>query len=84
MTCELPHESLRTYTTRANAYITGFTLGSLGGPNPDPGHYDAFLAKFDSAGNPLWLRQIGTTDNDERHDVAAGAAGNPPRSRNRG
>ena len=41
-----------------NAYISGLTNGSLEGPNA--GTYDAFLTKFDSSGNELWGRQIGS------------------------
>ena len=57
-----------------NAYITGGTDGSLGGPNA--GDYDAFLTKYDGAGNLLWSRQIGTTACDRSNDVAVDAAGN--------
>ena len=41
-----------------NVYITGFTAGSLGGPNA--GGYDAFVSKYDAQGNLLWTRQLGT------------------------
>ncbi len=57
-----------------NAYITGETAGSLGGPNA--GGYDAFLAKYDAAGNLLWTRQMGTEFNDRAQDVAVDGAGN--------
>lgn len=42
-----------------NLYLSGNTSSSLGGPNA--GGSDAFLAKFDVNGNPVWTRQIGTT-----------------------
>ncbi|NEO89212.1 MAG: PEP-CTERM sorting domain-containing protein [Moorea sp. SIO3G5] len=45
-----------------NVYSTGFTLGSLGGPNA--GYYDAFLVKYDTDGNQLWTQQIGTSGSD--------------------
>ena len=48
--------------------VAGYTLGSLGGPNA--GSIDAFLARYDSAGNRLWIRQLGTSG----HDVAYGLA----------
>ena len=58
-----------------NAYISGYTSGSLGGPNA--GGWDAFLTKYDGAGNLLWSRQIGTTDDDyDGVGVAVDAAGN--------
>jgi hypothetical protein len=45
-----------------NAYISGQTAGSLGGPNA--GNQDNFLAKYDSTGSQLWVRQFGTTANE--------------------
>jgi hypothetical protein len=59
-----------------NAYISGYTYGSLGGPNPNPGWTDAFLAKYDSSGLLLWTRQIGTTTWDESYSVAVDGLGN--------
>jgi hypothetical protein len=56
-----------------NAYISGWTSGSLGAPNS--GNDDAFLAKYDAAGNFLWSRQIGTTNNDDSRGVAVTAFG---------
>jgi hypothetical protein len=49
-------------------YVTGVTFGSLGGPSA--GGDDAWLARYDGAGNPLWLRQLGTS----ALDLARGAA----------
>ncbi len=40
-------------------YVSGATFGSLGGPSA--GHQDGWLARYDSAGNRLWVRQFGTT-----------------------
>jgi len=57
-----------------NAYISGATRGSLGGPNA--GLYDAFLAKYDSFGSLLWTRQIGTTNDDRSSSVAVDVFGN--------
>jgi hypothetical protein len=56
-----------------NAYISGYTEGSLGGPNA--GGPDAFLAKYDSSGSLLWTRQIGTSDYDHSLSVAVDASG---------
>jgi Beta-propeller repeat len=53
-------------------YVGGSTVGSLGGPNAGSG--DAWLARYDSAGNQLWIRQLGTSG----IDVAQAAA--PDRS----
>ena len=38
-------------------FVTGSTAGSLGGPSG--GSYDGWLARFDSAGNRLWIVQFG-------------------------
>lgn len=56
-----------------NAYISGYTRGNLAGPNA--GSSDAFLAKYDSTGDLLWSRQIGTSTNDLSFSVAADASG---------
>jgi hypothetical protein len=57
-----------------NAYISGWTYGSLGGPNA--GIVDAFLAKYDSSGALLWTRQVGTTSFDSGQSVAVDGLGN--------
>jgi hypothetical protein len=57
-----------------NVYLTGATLGSLGGPNA--GDYDAFVSKFNAAGNLQWTRQLGTVTTDESYDVSADGLGN--------
>ena len=45
-----------------NVYISGYTDGSLGGPNA--GSYDAFVSKYDAAGTLQWTRQLGTSATD--------------------
>lgn len=57
-----------------NVYITGFTAGSLDGPNA--GGFDAFVSKYDGQGNLLWTRQLGTPENDESRAVSADEQGN--------
>jgi hypothetical protein len=57
-----------------NAYVAGETWGSLGGPSA--GVEDAFLRKYDEAGNVLWTRQLGTNYHDHGYSVAADANGN--------
>ncbi|MBJ6765263.1 SBBP repeat-containing protein [Myxococcaceae bacterium JPH2] len=44
-----------------NAFIAGDTWGNLDG-NTRIGMHDAFLSKYDSAGNRLWTRTVGATD----------------------
>jgi hypothetical protein len=74
-----------------NAYVTGLFNGASGLVDLDPGpgvdnhsaiglYYDAFLSKFDPAGNYVWGRTWGGTyevsDNYESgHDVATNDAG---------
>ncbi|MCF7958348.1 MAG: SBBP repeat-containing protein [Phycisphaerae bacterium] len=57
-----------------NAYITGSTSGSLDGDNV--GASDAFLAKYDTSGNFLWIKQLGTSESDSSRSVAVDQAGN--------
>ncbi|MFH1549647.1 MAG: SBBP repeat-containing protein [Planctomycetota bacterium] len=57
-----------------NAYISGWTEGSLGGPNA--GLFDAFLAKYDTSGSLLWTRQLGTSSSDFSESVAIDGSGN--------
>ena len=47
---------------QGNIYITGWTLGDLGGTNA--GSYDTWVAKYNSNGDRLWLEQLGTEGDD--------------------
>lgn len=42
-----------------NVYVAGITDGAVGGPNA--GSSDNFIAKFDPAGNQLWVKQFGSS-----------------------
>ncbi|MHC4562050.1 MAG: SBBP repeat-containing protein [Planctomycetota bacterium] len=57
-----------------NAFITGWTLGDLGGVSA--GGRDAFLSKYDPSGTLLWTEQLGTTEYDEGLSVAIDGMGN--------
>jgi hypothetical protein len=57
-----------------NVHISGSTTGSLGGPYAGGG--DAFVSKFDAAGNVQWTRQQGTSDYDVSLGVSADGLGN--------
>ena len=48
--------------SQGNIYATGWTKGDLGGPNA--GSYDAWVAKYDSDGNQVWIEQFGTNRDD--------------------
>lgn len=52
-----------------NVYITGGTTGSLAEPNA--GSRDAFVIKYDSNGNQVWSRQLGSSSFDTATSVAA-------------
>lgn len=66
-----------------NIYITGVyssptdTVGATVITNrSDPGLYDAFLAKFDTSGHPVWVKNMGGKKNDFAYTVAVGPMGN--------
>jgi len=52
-------------------YVTGHTEGSLGGPFV--GDTDIWLARYDSVGNQLWIRQLSSTGNLFSYDYAYAA-----------
>ena len=54
--------------------IASSTNGNLGGTNA--GGKDAWVAKYDSSGNQLWLKQFGTAADDIATDVKTDAFGN--------
>lgn len=59
---------------QGNVYISGETAGDLGGPNA--GGNDAFVAKYDAAGNQEWVRQWGTSKSEASYGVATDRSGN--------
>jgi hypothetical protein len=58
----------------SNIYVTGQTLGSLGGTNS--GLNDIFLVKYNSGGVNLWNRQLGTSSNEYGKGVTVDSSGN--------
>ncbi|BBO31877.1 SBBP repeat-containing protein [Lacipirellula parvula] len=57
-----------------NVYISGFTLGNLGGTNA--GGQDGYVSKYAVDGTLLWTRQFGTTGHDIAFSVSADGLGN--------
>jgi hypothetical protein len=57
-----------------NAYVVGNTTGDFGGANQ--GFFDAFVTKYDAAGEHLWTRQFGGWSREEASDVAVDEFGN--------
>jgi hypothetical protein len=58
----------------SGAYVAGITDGTLPGQT-SAGSSDAFVHKYDAAGNELWTRQFGTSDDDLATAVAVDASG---------
>ena len=58
-----------------NVYVTGQTGGPLDGQF-HAGDYDMFLVKYDSSGNRIWTRLLGTDGSEAGFSVAVGGNGN--------
>lgn len=58
-----------------NVVIGGSVVGALPGAT-SAGLSDAFVAKLDPSGNPIWTKQLGTSGGDYGTGVAVDAAGN--------
>jgi hypothetical protein len=56
-------------------FVGGVTSGDLAGENPNPGWWDAFLARYDEAGEQLWAIQFGGDGHDLIHALAPDGAG---------
>ena len=55
-------------------YITGFTMGNLDGKEAY-GYDDSFLIKYNFEGRILWIKQWGSSGNDEGNSVALDSSG---------
>jgi len=64
-----------TVDSRGNAYVTGSTWGEMV-PGGFKGESDVYVAKFDPSGNPVWIRQLGSTEYDYGRSVAVDNLGN--------
>ncbi len=58
----------------SNIYVVGETSGDLA--NTNQGGRDVYLAKFDSDGNQLWLKQFGSSSFDQPFSVNIDSGGN--------
>ncbi len=58
-----------------NIIVGGFTGGQLG-EVPNAGGIDAFVAKYDSSGEQLWIRQFGSEAFEQLSTLATDAIGN--------
>ena len=76
---------------KGNIYVSGQSLGDLGGPNKNVGQNlgsteatqssivpttDSFVTKFDSDGNQLWIEKFGTAELDDFYNIAIDQDGN--------
>ena len=59
-----------------NVYAVGYTNGVLDGQTYGGGYSDGLIVKYDSNGNKLWTRLLGTNDWDQLNDVGADQSGN--------
>jgi hypothetical protein len=55
-------------------YVTGSVDGAAPGQT-GAGNWDTYLARYDTAGNQFWMRQFGTSGDEERGGVAADTSG---------
>lgn len=62
-----------TIDNAGNIYVVGSTSGSLGGANQGGG--DVFVTKYNSNGNQLWLRQLGSAGSDSAFEVVTDESG---------
>lgn len=60
---------------QGNAYVTGETSSSTY-VSYYPGVQDAFIAKYNSQGDPVWYRQIGSLAQEIGEDIAVDGVGN--------
>ena len=58
----------------SGVYVAGYAQNALPGQS-SPGNYDAFVRKYDAAGNELWTRKFGTTGIERAFDLAIDATG---------
>jgi hypothetical protein len=58
-----------------NVYISGMTTESLDGPFAG-GYFDAWVSKYDAAGNIQWTRQLGSPFDDRSNSVGVDGLGN--------
>ncbi|MBE9048656.1 SBBP repeat-containing protein, partial [Pleurocapsales cyanobacterium LEGE 10410] len=57
-----------------NLYLTGWTLGDLGGENA--GSYDGWVAKYNPDGDRQWIKQFGTEGDDTARSIDFDEQGN--------
>jgi microcompartment protein CcmL/EutN len=63
---------------KGNIYLNGSTNGDLAGRNPDDSRFsnDIWIAKYDSEGNRLWAKQVGSLENEYSGGITTDSNGN--------
>jgi hypothetical protein len=64
-----------TADTDDNLYVTGMTLDTFPGESSS-GSGDTYIAKYDNEGNQIWIKQFGTSDDDDGTSVTTDSGGN--------
>jgi Ca2+-binding RTX toxin-like protein len=59
-----------------NIFLAGFTSGNLEGANTNKGSFDAWIARYNTAGQRIWLKQFGTAQLDYATDITVDSQGN--------
>jgi len=57
-------------------YMTGFTQGNLGWWEKNKGRADIFLTKINSSGKVKWIRQLGSSENEDAYGVTIDSSDN--------
>lgn len=57
------------FDSLGNVYISGYSSGTMPG-NSNFGNLDAFIAKYNSNGTLLWIKQVGTNTSDYFYSIA--------------
>ena len=68
------HSTVAKWTPDGHLLIGGFTDSNLAGQKHS-GKEDVFLAKFNSSGILVWLRQFGTSENERPYAITTGLKG---------
>ncbi len=68
-------ESIFLNPDRNYIYITGTTKGKLDS-DPFLGEGDCFIGKYDKNGTKIWIKQFGTTNDDQSKSITVSADGN--------
>ncbi|WP_226994236.1 SBBP repeat-containing protein [Myxococcus hansupus] len=72
---DLDEQASAVAVSGTSVYVVGHTSSQLGA-DPQAGGHDAFVARYDNAGNLQWVRQFGTPQMDRATAVATDEDGN--------